>query len=146
MSEITFRDANRRFKRLYWPLIAIYVVLCVGGAFLVGAMGNQSEPLLRAGVAALTAAPIAGVFWVMGRFLRETDEYTRKIQTEAMLTGGAITLSLAFLWALIVLYRVFPGLGRFPAMMMVTPAFFVFYGLSAFARRLMHGEDAGACG
>jgi hypothetical protein len=143
MAEITFRDATRRYNWRYWPLIALYVVLCLAGKFLIRALGTPPDPLVVVGVAALTAAPMAGVFWALGRFLKETDEYMRQIHTQAMLTAGGITLSLTFVLGFILVYRAFPGLEDFPAMLMVGPVFFIFWGLSFMVQCIRHARARG---
>jgi len=140
---VTYREANRRYQRAFWLLRALYAVACLGGALLIKKVVG-AEPLVVAGIAVATAAPIAGIFWLIGRLLRETDEYMRKLQTEALLSGGMITLSLVVMWSFFELYGVVPQQRYFPATMFVAPAFFVFYGISFAIRRLRAGDPA--CG
>ena len=90
-----------------------------------------------------TAAPAAATVWLLARFVRETDEYTRKIQTEAMLSGGAITLSVAAVWGFLELYGVIPPMTDFPVAMVLWTAFFFFYGASFFVQQLRRGESLG---
>src|SRR5216684_4811818 len=119
MMKITFKDANRRYRRLSVPLMIFYSVFCfVGPAML--AMGHPPKWALGL-VAVVTGAPIAALFWQMGRLLRETDEYMRKIQVDALLSGGAITLSVAVIWSFLELYQVVPRAKFFPSMMMIGP-------------------------
>ncbi len=143
MAQVTFREANRRYRRSYWPLIALYGVVCLGGAFLIKA--TDAPRWLAAVVAILTVAPLAGIFWLVARLLRETDEYTRKIQTEALLTGGAITLTLTGVWSFFELYGVVPEIRFVPPMMMVWPGFFLFYGLAFRIGQLRRGQSISDC-
>ncbi len=80
-------------------------------------------------MAVLTGMPLIAVFWLLARFLRETDEYTQQTQAVAMLKGGAITLSLVVMCGFLELYNVVPKLEHFPLMMMVAPTFFGAWGL-----------------
>lgn len=134
MTRISYAEANRRYRRAFFPLMLIYVVLCFGGPAVLGWLGEP--PLFASALVAIaTALPIAGVFWLVARFVRETDEYTRKITVEAMLAGGGFTLSAACFWGFLELLDVVPQSGEFPAMMMVAPTFFgawgVAYGIQA---------------
>ncbi len=135
MSKVTFKQANRRYIRLFIPVMVLYSVFCFSGPLLLVWM-NPPPVWLRAVVAATTGAPIGLVFLLMGRFLRETDEYTRKIQIDAILSGGAITLSAAVIWSFLELYQAVPRAKFFPSMMMVGPGFFAAYGLSSLVAHL----------
>ncbi len=129
MTKITFKQANRRYLRLFVPLMIFYSVFCFAGPIMLRAMGEPPKWALGL-VAVITGAPIAAVFWLMGRLLRETDEYTRTIQVDALLSGGAITLSVAVIWSFLELFQVVPRARFFPSMMMVGPGFFFAYGVS----------------
>jgi hypothetical protein len=131
MSSVTYKEAGRRYRRLYWPLIALYVALCIGGPLLLMAVDDPPK-WAWAAVAAATGAPMIGVFWLIGRYLNETDEYTRKTQTDALLIGGAATLSFATVWGFLDLYEVLPPLWSF----WLLPMFFVVYGLASCLPRL----------
>jgi len=129
MRTTNFREANRRYLRVFVPVMILYCLLCFGGPMLFLDMENPPK-LFVAALAILTGAPICVVFWLMGRHLKETDEYTRKIQVDAILVGGGITLSVAVVWAFLELYRVVPQVAHFPSMMMVGPLFFGAWGLA----------------
>jgi hypothetical protein len=135
MGAITFNEANRRYRRAFLPVIGLYVVFCFAGPALLDAMG---EPPVWAGalVAVLTGLPIAVVFWLIARLLRETDEYTRKVHVDALLSGGGFTLSATVIWGFLELFDVVPQSERFPAMLMVAPAFFAAFGLAYALQRL----------
>ena len=144
MPEVTYREARRRYRRLVWPVMIFYSLFTFLGPALLVWMGAHSKWVVAL-VAAITGVPIIIVFWLLGRFIRETDEYTRKIQTDAVLGGGAVTLSICVIWGFLELYGVAP-LSRFPAMLMVGPAFFLFYGLSFLWRRLRGDGSLGDVG
>jgi hypothetical protein len=112
------------------------------GPVLLAWMGAPSKWAVAV-VAVISGAPIIIVFWLLGRFLRETDEYVRKVQTDALLGGGAVTLSICVIWGFLELYLGLFGVtsqhSSFPAVLMVGPAFFFFYGLSFIWQRLQSG-------
>lgn len=140
MAEITFKQANARYRRLFFPIMGLYAVICIGGALLFKAW-TEPPAWFAALVALATSAPVIAVFWLIGRNLRETDEYTRQIQIQALLTGGAITLSIAVIWGFLELYRVLPRLEHLPSMMMVAPCFLLTYGLSYSIQQLRRGAS-----
>ena len=140
MTEVTYREANRRYSRSYSSLLTLYAVACLGGALYIK---HGMPPLwLVALIAVITAAPIAAMFVALGRLLNETDEYMRKIRTEALLSAGMITFSLTVMWSFFELYGVVPQLRYFPSMMFVTPAFLIFYGI-AFQMKRGHAVESG---
>jgi hypothetical protein len=128
---ITYKQANRRYVRAFWPVIILYCVLCFAGPVVLKALDDPPKWAWGV-VAVLTALPLLGVFALMARYLRETDEYTRKLQVEALLTGGAVTLSASIVWGFLELYQVVPSIWAF----WFGPFFFVAYGLSFCVRRL----------
>jgi hypothetical protein len=128
MADVTFKEANRRYLRMFVPTMAFYSVACFAGPAILRTLDSPPK-WAAAAVAVVTAAPMAIVFWLLARLLKETDEYTRKMQADEMLIGGAITLSAAMLWGFLELYGVMPQAPRFPATMMVAPAFFASFGL-----------------
>jgi hypothetical protein len=127
--KITYHQAQRRYFWTFLPVMVFYTVFCFVGPELLKGSGQPPTWALGS-VAIVTGAPIAVVFWLIARLLRETDEYTRKIQVDAILSGGAITLSAAVLWGFLELFEVVPRVPRFPSMMMVGPIFFGMWGLS----------------
>ena len=136
---ITYREANRRYRRAYWPVIFLYAAASIGGALLV----KQNPPMWAiATIAVVTALPIMALFWLMRRLLAETDEYSRKLHTDALLTGGAITFSLTVVWSFLVLYGVVHEDRYFPSTMFIAPAFLALYGLSFALARARNDEPA----
>lgn len=135
MPKITYTEAHRRYVRAFAPVMIFYAVFCFAGPALLS--GLQNPPRWVAAVVALvTGLPIAIVFWLMGRQLRETDEYTRKIQIDALLVGGGVTLSSAAFWGFLELFKVVPRVEGVPSMMFVAPTFFAAWGLAYLCQRL----------
>ncbi|MGD2133532.1 MAG: hypothetical protein PVI23_12125 [Maricaulaceae bacterium] len=124
MTEITYTQANKRYRAVFTPLIIIYGVLCFVGPILFTQFG---EPPLwaRVALAIVTAAPIGLCFLVMWRYLRETDEFTRLQQLTSLAAAGMITASFAVLWGFLELYEAAPTLWIF----LLGPMFFGINGL-----------------
>jgi hypothetical protein len=141
MPEVTYRGANSRYRRLFFPVMLFYVVFCFVGPGVMFAFKGHPPMWAMAVISVISGAPIAGVFWLMGRYLRETDEFTRKIQLDALLPGASITLSLAVIWGFLELYQVAPRAKIFSPMMLVGPAFFFFYGITFMIQHLLRGES-----
>lgn len=142
MPDVTFKQANRRYVRLFLPVMAIYAGLTFVGPAAMIAYDGHPPTWLMVIVSVVTGAPIAVVFWLMMRYLRETDEYTRANQVEALLTGASITLSLAVIWGFLELYQVMPRWRIFSPMMMVGPAFFFFYGMASLVQHMRRARNA----
>lgn len=135
---ITFKQASRRYKAVFWPAMVFYTVACFGGPMILKTMDDP--PKWVAGVIAIiTAAPIAVVFWLMGRWLKETDEYTRATHIDAMLLGGGAVFSLSIAWGFLELFEVAPHLPTF----FIAPAFFFAYGVARCWQRLLPPEKGG---
>lgn len=132
MNTVTFKEAGHRYTRIFAPVMIFYIIFCFAGPALLSVMDNPPK-LAYIVVAIFNGAPIAIVFWLMARYLREVDEYIRKIQIDGILAGGGFTMSAATIWAFLEIYDVVP---RLPAMMMVAPIFFASYGLASAYKRL----------
>ena len=124
MAEVTFREANKRDRRAFIPVMVVYTIAVFGGSYLLKQF--ETPPTwLAAIVALIMAAPVGGVLWLMWRLSRETDEYTRQQQMAAMAAGGMITAFFSVVWGFLELYNVVPSLWTF----LVGPIFFLSYGL-----------------
>ena len=124
MAEVTFREANKRYRRAFVPAIVAYSIAAFAGTYLLKQF--ETPPTwLAAIVALIMAAPVGGVLWLMWRLSRETDEYTRQQQMAAMAAGGMITAFFSVVWGFLELYNVVPSLWTF----LVGPIFFLSYGL-----------------
>ncbi len=139
--EVTYKGANKRYRRMFIPVMTFYVAFCFVGPLLMMAYKGAPPTWLIGTVAVISGVPIAVVFWLIGRYLRETDEFTRQIQLDALLPAAGITLSLAVIWGFLELYLVVPRAKIFSPMIMVGPAFFFFYGMTFTAQRILRGES-----
>lgn len=129
MAEIGYKQAKRRYLRIFWPLMAFYVTACMGGALLLRRLDEPSE-FLRTVVAIVTVAPVALVLWAMWRQTQETDEYIRKTQLEALALAGMVTAGLAGIIGFLQFFDVVPEFGSFYAL----PFFFLVFGLAKWLR------------
>ena len=124
MPEVTFREANKRYRRAFIPVMVVYTVAVFGGSYLLKQF--ETPPTwLSAIVALIMAAPIGGLLWLMWRLTRETDEFTRQKQMSALAAGGMITAFISVVWGFLELYNVVPPMWTF----LVGPIFFLTYGL-----------------
>ena len=133
MSDYTFKQAKRRYHLVYWPTIAVYCAACIGGALLLKAMDTPPEWMAPA-IAVFTIAPMFVVLWLIWRYVRETDEYTRMQQLQALAIGGLVCAGAT---GLIGILQIFEVIGDFPIFLFL-PLFFLSYGL---AKWLRSGKD-----
>lgn len=123
MAQLGFNAAHKRYKRLFWPTTALYVAVCLGGAFLIN---KETSPLwMTSTVAVLTALPLVLMMWAILRHQAETDEYTRLRQLKAIARGAVITISAIWVVGSFQLWEVIPGINVF----WFGPFFFLAYGL-----------------
>ncbi|KCZ91847.1 hypothetical protein [Hyphomonas johnsonii] len=125
MATLGFRTANKRYKRLFWPMIAIYVAVIFGAKWL---FDEDTAPLwLRIACAIATTAPIIGCIWAGLRMTYETDEYTRARQMRALAEGGAIIACAVFLVGFLQIFEVIGPVDVF----WFGPAYFAAFGLAS---------------
>ena len=121
MSTVGFKQARRRYFRLFWPAMAVYILLILAGKFWLGRY--EVEPLwLKAGTAVAVSLPVIGALVLMLRYAFETDEFQRRMQIEAMAISGVIIASAIFLTGFLQIYDVVPEFSVFwfgPAFMLV---------------------------
>ena len=130
MTQQTFKSAKRRYMRLFWPMMIIYVIIILGGSFWI----NQYDPepkWLQVTLALASAAPVIGSLFAMLRYANETDEYSRLVHLKSFAWGGVITTSALFLIGFLQLFHVFDRIEVF----WFGPLFFIAYGISV----LCHG-------
>tara|TARA_R110001606_G_scaffold93501_3_gene207651 strand:+ start:1271 stop:1675 length:405 start_codon:yes stop_codon:yes gene_type:complete len=124
MATLGFRTANKRYKRLFWPMMALYVAIIFAAKWLVD---EDTTPLwIRAGCAIATTAPLAAAIWAILRRARETDEYTRARQMRALAEGGAIVACGTFLVGFLQIFAVIGAVEVF----WFGPAYLIAFGLS----------------
>lgn len=119
-----FNTANKRYTRLFWPMMAIYVALIFGTTFLVDA--DTSPHWMRVSAAVAVTLPIGGVLWAMLRQARETDEYTRLRHLDALSFAGLATTAIIFFVGFL---QIFGAIGMFEVFW-IGPVFFLLFGLA----------------
>ena len=125
MSDYTFKQAKRRYHLVYWPMIAVYCVACIGGALLLKVTHAPPEWMAPV-IAVLTVAPMFAVLWLIWRYVRETDEYTRLQQLQALSIGGLVCAGAT---GLVGFLQLFDVIENFPVFLFL-PLFFLSYGLA----------------
>jgi hypothetical protein len=122
-----FRTANRRYKFLFWPMMAVYMAAIFGAKFLID---EDTAPVwLNVAGAAAATLPLFGVLYALRRHTEETDEYTRMKQLRAMRDGGLITAGIAFTVGFLQMFDVIGNVDAF----WFGPLFFLAFGLSSLA-------------
>ena len=86
-----FKEARRRYRKVFWPIMALYVALVLGVAYWDD--GSQPRALLVI-ASVLTTLPVIGFLYVIWRYMWETDEYTRAKHMEAMTLAGMMCASI----------------------------------------------------
>lgn len=125
MSQQTFKSARRRYHRLFRPLMAIYIVIVIGGSFGIHQLDPEPK-WLQITLAIASAAPVIATLYVMLRYANETDEYTRLLQYKSFAWAGIITTSAVFLVGFL---QIFDVIG-FVEVFWFGPLFFVAYGIA----------------
>lgn len=129
MAQFSFKQAKRRYHLVFWPLMVVYIIACIGGAFLQRQF--DGNPLwLASGLAILTTLPIFAVLALIWRYSMETDEFSRMMQLEALAIGGLFTAGATGLVGFLQIYEAIP---TFPAFLLL-PVFFVSYGTAKWVR------------
>ncbi|KAF0179907.1 MAG: hypothetical protein IV086_13540 [Hyphomonadaceae bacterium] len=124
MPPMTPKRARQRYVRSFGSSISAYVVLVFGVPLLL----RQYEitgPLLWL-LAVLPALPLLFIIYVLGRYLLETDEYERAIQTRRMMAALGAMLAVCTVYGFMETFAAAPHLELF----LVFPMFCVFWGLS----------------
>ena len=119
-----FRTAARRYKSLFWPMMAIYVAAILAAKFLID---EDTAPVwLNAVCAIAVTLPVLGTLYAIRRQSDETDEYTRMRQLMALRDGGLITAGAIFVVGFLQIFDVIGAVDVF----WFGPLFFMAYGLS----------------
>lgn len=132
MEQVSYKQAQRRYIRVFWPVMIVYIITCFAGPALI-ALVDPQPTWFKPVIAILTATPLAIVFWLLLRHVRETDEYTRSQMVSAILPAAAITLALTSFWGFMEMYGVVTLPERVSAMFFVSP---IFFGLWAIIHRI----------
>ena len=123
MAQVGFNAARKRYHRLFWPAMAVYVAIVIGGAAFVEE--GVTPVWITAMVAVATAAPVAVCLWAMVRWMEETDEYNRIKHLRAFARGSALVAAGVFVIGFLQLFEVIDTFEVF----WIGPAFFIAYGL-----------------
>ena len=128
--QLGFNAAQKRYHRVFWPTMIVYVMIVLGGAWLVDK--ETSPTWLAATVAIACALPVCLALWAIVRWMSETDEYTRMKHLKGFARGAAITISGVFVVGFLQLWEVIEDFDVF----WIGPAFFLSYGLATCAPML----------
>jgi hypothetical protein len=89
--------AQRAYMRRFVPMMIAYVVILMGAIWLKRHVA-PSEPLMAL-LAILSAVPLIGVVWAIGRMLLdETDEYQRMLLARQIIVATGFMLSVTSVW------------------------------------------------
>ena len=134
----TPKQALRRYFKLFVPSMAAYVVFIALAVWLIKG-GIVSGPMMFL-VAGLPAVAALGFLYGWFRFIRETDELQRRVQTDAIMVGVAAILTLTLTWGILELF--IETLPRLPVFW-VFPIFMMVQGLAT--KRLSQKYGSGFC-
>lgn len=127
------KTATRRYLRVFVPAMGCYLA----GIFLASSLINEGDPVTALTyVLALVPAVCVWVFiWAQGRYVREIDEFQRKVQVEALMMALMLTMCGYTAWGLLEFYANVPKLPIFYAM----PVFYGVFGICSSIINRRHG-------
>lgn len=125
-----FRTANKRYMMIFVPMMVIY---CVAIAAALSFIDFNTSPIsLRVAAALGVSLPLVAILWSVLRLVRETDEYTRLRQLQALAEAGCTLTAVIFIVGFLERFNVIPDIPLF----LFGPAFFFFYGLACVRQHL----------
>jgi hypothetical protein len=125
-----FRTAHKRYIMVFVPMMTIY---CVAIAAALTFIDFETSPsVLRIAAALGVSLPLVAILWSILRLVRETDEYTRMRQLQALAEAGCFLTGTIFILGFLERFNV---IGDIP-LFLFGPAFFFFYGLAHVRQRL----------
>lgn len=119
-----FRTANKRYVAIFIPMMAVYCAAIVAAISFIDL--DSASLSVRAGAAIGVALPLIAIIWAVLRLVRETDEYTRLRQLQALAEAGCVLAGLIFVIGFLERFNV---IGDVP-LFLFGPAFFFLYGLA----------------
>ena len=125
-----FRTANKRYLMIFVPMMTVYCVAIIAALALIDF--DTSPTALRVAAALGVSAPLVAILWSILRLVRETDEYTRLRQLQALAEGGCLLTGTIFILGFLERFNVIEDIPLF----LFGPAFFFFYGLAHVRQRL----------
>ena len=134
MTPVGYKRANRRYLAVFVPVMVLYCLALFAGIFITQRL-DAPPGWLSPVIAVTIMLPIAGVFFALWRYTRETDEYTRIAQLEALTLAGMTT---AFMAGLVGFLQIFDVIANFPVFWLL-PVFFLSFGLAKCLNRMPGG-------
>jgi hypothetical protein len=125
-----FRTANKRYLMIFIPMMTIYCVSIAAALTFIDF--NTSPTGLRIAASLGVSLPLVAILWSILRLVRETDEYTRLRQLQALSEAGCLLTGTIFIIGFLERFNVIPDTPLF----LFGPAFFFFYGLAHARQRL----------
>lgn len=119
-----FRTANKRYMYIFVPMMTLYCV-AIATALTFIDMDTASTGM-RTAAALGVSLPLVAILWSILRLVRETDEYTRLRQLQALTEGGVALTGIIFVIGFLERFNVIPDVPLF----LFGPAFFFLYGLA----------------
>ena len=119
-----FRTANKRYMYIFVPMMTLY---CVAIATALTFIDMDTASIgMRTAAALGVSLPLVAILWSILRLVRETDEYTRLRQLQALTEGGVALTGIIFVIGFLERFNVIPDVPLF----LFGPAFFFLYGLA----------------
>lgn len=119
-----FRTANKRYIAIFVPMMTLYCAAIVAALSLIDM--ETASAGLRAAAALGVSLPLVAILWSILRLVRETDEYTRLRQLQALSEAGCALAGVIFVAGFLERFNV---IGDIP-LFLFGPAFFFLYGLA----------------
>ncbi|MBY9065893.1 hypothetical protein K1X12_03235 [Hyphomonas sp. WL0036] len=119
-----FRAANKRYLMIFVPMMALYCAALIFAMTFIDM--KTASAAARTGAALGVSLPLAAILWSIMRLVRETDEYTRLRQLQALSEAGVMLTALVFVLGFMERFNVIPDIPLF----LFGPAFFFLYGFA----------------
>ena len=132
----TPKEALRRYFKIFIPSMMAYMFFVFLAARLI--KGEFVNGPLMFIVALLPVIAALGFLYGWFRFIQETDELARRVQTEAIMVGVAAILTLTLTWGILEMFIV--TLPRLPVFW-VFPIFMVTQGLASWRLSKKYGTE-----
>lgn len=133
MEKITHKQARRRYRRVLWPAMIVYLGAILGGSLWLKQF--ETEPLWASLLVSISASlPVALVMFLLIRYFSETDEYNRLLHLKAFAYSAGVTMSALFFAGFL---QMFDVLGRIE----VIPFALAFLFIYPITYYLMGGKD-----
>ena len=134
----TPKQALRRYFKIFIPSMIAYMFFVFLAVRLI--RGELVTGPVMYLVAFLPAAAALGFLFSWFRFIRETDELARRVQTEAIMFGVGVVLTLSLTWGVLEMF--IDTLPRMPVFWMF-PIFMIAQGFASW--RLSKKYGTGFC-